>query len=194
MKNKLSIIAICITGLLLSNASYSSDMRDFEPVPHTPSFKKVLVLGLLASAGISHAQELPSYLLNPYKELNMSAYLRVNYEGDMPEGPRATPKYSYNSGYPGNGAISTSIIYAFYDTYCLMQQAKVERAFEMRKMSYSMYRGALSQGIPAPDKYSMIASAINIELASHMLEMEAAKFSASSGLRVDGCAIPTPMV
>lgn len=193
MKNKFSIIAICVTGMLLSNSSHSSDMRDFEPVSHAPSFKKVLVLGLLASAGISHAQELPSYYLNPYKELNMSAYFKVNYERDMPEGPKATTKYSYDfpmPGYPGfvsGGYSSSSAVVS--DTYCLMQQAKVERSFEIRKMSYAMYRGSLKPDTTTPDKYSMIASAINIEVASHMLEMEAAKFATSVG-----CVIPTPMV
>lgn len=196
MKNKLSIISVCVMGLLLSPSSHSSDMRDIEPVSHTSSFKKVLVLGLLASSGLSQAQELPSYLLSPYKELNMSAYLKVNYERDMPVGPRATMKYSFSDSYPGNGRIATSISYAFGDTYCLMQQAKVERSFEMREMSYAMYRGALRPGIPAPDKYAMIASAINIEMASHMLEMEAAKFAASATGTgyYGGCAIPTPMV
>lgn len=189
MKNKLSIISVCVMGLLLSPSSHSSDMRDVEPVSHSPSFKKVLVLGLLASAGFAHSQELPSYLLNPYKELNMSAYLKVNYERDMPVGPSATVKYSYADSYGSYANPKAGVT----DTYCLMQQAKVERSFEMRKMSYAMYRGALSPDIPTPDKYAMIASAINIEMASHMLEMEAAKFAASSTFSA-GCAIPTPMV
>ena len=185
MKNKLTLISMCMTGILLSHASHSSDMRDFEPVPHV-SFKKALVLGLLASSGLSHAQDLRS--IKPYRELNMSAYLIKNYEGDMPSSYRATIKYSYvfpmvNGAYNSGSAAAS-------DTYCLMQQAKVERSFEIRKVSNAMYIAAQRPEVPEPDRYSMIASAINIELASHMLEMEAAKLATITG----SCAIPTPMV
>jgi len=185
MKNKLGIVAVCTMGLLLSNPCYSSDMRD----DGGPSwFKKVFVLGLLASSGFATPQDFPT--LNPYKELNMSAYLRTNYDSDMPPGLRATPKYSYAT-YSSTTASPNPV---FGDTYCLMQQAKVERSFEIRRTANAMFLAAQRPDIPDPEKYAMLASAIKIELASHMLEMEAAKFAASNGFYLStGCAIPTPM-
>lgn len=185
MKNKLGVITICTMGLLLSNPSYSSDMRD----DGGPSwFKKVFVLGLLASSGLATPQEIP--VLNPYKELNMSAYFKVNYDSDMPPGVRATQKYTYTN-YSGSRYNTPNLVYG--DTYCLMQQAKVERSFEIRRTANGMLLAAQRPDIPDPERYAMLASAIKIELASHMLEMEAAKFAASNGFYLEvGCAIPTP--
>lgn len=176
---------------ILSSTSYSSDMRDSDERPSC--FKKTVIFALLASSGLASAQELP--YLSPYKELNMSSYIRTNYEGDMPVGPRATIKYSYTIFAPGNPGYNDGL-HAIYDTYCLMQQAKIERALEIRQLCNAMYKEVQGPDIPDTEKYAMLASIISIETSSHMLEMEAAKFAASVPVNAPNsnrCAIPTPM-
>lgn len=150
--------------------------------------KPLCFFGLLTSPEVVEAQAIPN--IKPYQELNFTNYLKMNYEdGDMPQGSRITKQYSWIPTYPP----TVSPSYAPADSLCVLLQAKIQRSWELREISDYLYQDIQeSSSLSIIEKYVGLWAAANIELGSHMLEMEAA-LQLVGGTDSSACAFPTPM-
>lgn len=172
-----------------------------------PSFwTKAFIFGLLASSVILpvSAQQVQVPYIEPYRESNFTHWVSKNYEVDMPQSGLITPQYSYittpTSAYPTGSGSSGYSIAGMLDSACVTIQKKIQRAWEIRRYSNQMYEDAQKPSVPVSERYSMVESAMNIELSSHVLELQALESnmrlsevtSSIGNPQKKGCAIPTP--
>lgn len=146
-------------------------------------FKKLFVLGLLASSGIvneTEAQAVPAWL-----EPNMSLYLNMTYEETMPPNGKIIQQYIYKSSSTINpyvtissstGQRSWNYDAQMKDTYCLFWQRKIARAQKIRETTNKIYSDIqYTDKFTIQEQYTLLLSALNVEIDSHRIEMEAAE-------------------
>jgi hypothetical protein len=185
MRNKISLSILSGTlALSIVSVPLMASSSDTEDAPKKSSFRmpsliKPLMMATLLFSGreVVKTQAMP--VIDLYVELDFSSVTAKNYDDSIPPGSLSKTCTYNNTNYDFPIPKYSGVIFGSTNTWfdmstikCMYSQAKIERAWQIRETANTMYQEITQSSMSDAEKYTSLAAAINVELSSHLLELE----------------------